>query len=340
MSKINICLVGTNHISEIHVNTIESIPVANITAIIDINHNKTTYPTSNTHLDYPYYESLEEVIDNNISFDVVIIATYTPNYYQLIKFALQNNKHVLSENYFETEEEIRNCFQIAEDNELLLFIGFQKRFDSNYISLIQEQDNKSPSEHIRFISRDNAVKSVKNLTTTGGIIKDMVSHEIDQSFIHMQGVYPNKVVAFTSTNLSSLVEIKQIENIHIMMQYPNGSVINIDSNRNSKYGCDQRAEIYTKNKLYKIENKHYNNIKISDIFGTKTKDITYDLMSRYESAYQVELSYFLELVLDPPNKDTSIMYPTMESLIYNIRICNTINKSIKLGGKLIDLTYD
>ena len=328
-SVINICLVGAGRIANIHLNNLMFNGRYRLIWVVDIcierakclaNIAKCKY--SNNLIGILDDDLLYE--DNPYKIDCVLIASQTSTHYDLTMTCLKYNKHVFCEKPLgKTMEEIEDCFDFAAERRLKLMIGYQKRFDPDYVELCNKFKNNTP-RNIKIISRDNPIPSVEFLKTSGGIVEDMISHDIDIINQIMNYKVPYKVMAFTDTHSDYFKEINEIEEIEIMMQYCGGEMVVFSGSRDAKsYGYDKRVEVFGDFGIYQLANKQDNIISKISRQGITASNIKYSFPDRFAEAYKNEIDYFYEMIVD--NRPILVH---KEHIKLTKQICMAINKSI------------
>ena len=225
--------------------------------------------------------------------------------------------------YIDDKFEIKNCFRLASENNLKLFIAYQKRFDYDYMGIYNFIKNDDPKT-IRMVTKDHPIPPIEYLKTSNGIVEDMMSHDIDMVNLYMDFQVPEKVIAFSYTHLQQLLEIDEIEGIEIMMQYKDGQIVTLNGSRNAYYGYDQRAEIFCCNNLYSLKNRQDNNIECFNNANISLSKIKKSFPERYINSYKSELEEFYNMV-----KHNKPIVITEEHILLNKKICNAINTSLK-----------
>lgn len=328
-SVINICLVGAGRIANTHLNNLMFNGRYRLIWVIDICIDRAKHLANIAKCKYS--NNLIGILDDDLLYednphkiDCVLIASQTSTHYDLTMTCLKYNKHVFCEKPLgKTIEEIEKCFELAATKNLKLMIGYQKRFDPDYVELCNKFKNEIP-RNIKIISRDNPIPSVEFLKTSGGIVEDMISHDIDIINQIMKFTTPHKVMAFTDTHSDYFKEINEIEEIEIMMQYPDGEMVVFSGSRNAKsYGYDKRVEVFGDFGIYQLANKQENIISKFSRQGITTSNIKYSFPDRFADAYKNELDYFYEMIVN--NK---AMLVHKEHIILTKQICVAINKSI------------
>ena len=322
---INLAIIGAGRAGAFHVQSLSINKQYNLKFIVDLDIIKAKSLAKDAKCDYS--DDLDHILSTNIN--CVIICTTTPTHYKLTIKCLEAGKHVLCEKPIgKTCDEIHNCFSLAKKNNLKLLIAYQKRFDKHYNKLYELLQKKREQGHIinniQCITRDHPLPTIKYLSTSNGIVEDMISHDIDITNLFMNFKYPIKIIAFTDTKNLSLKENKEIENIQIMMQYLDGTIVNLSGSRDAKHGYDQRVEVFGDFGMYHLENQIDNNISYYDTNGSNYSKMNYSFKQRYKDAYIKELDYMYKMIVndyEPLIKE--------EHVILTKNICNAINLSIR-----------
>lgn len=320
---INLCIVGAGRAGEFHVNSLMINKQYNLKYIIDLDEEKALKLSKKAECKYT--NDLKWAYCN-VDFDAIIICTTTPTHYPLTIEALENGKHVFCEKPLgKSEEEITECFKLANKKNLKLQVAYQKRFDKNYNKLYETlRDNNQKPKNIYMKTRDYPLPPLEYLKTSNGIVEDMMSHDIDIANLYMDFKIPEKVIAFTYTHDPTLLEINEIEGIEIMISYKNGEIVTLSGSRNSKHGYDQRVEVFGDFGMYELNNELENTLVLSTDNGANNSKIKYSFADRYKSAYLKELDYFYKMIKNNYG-------PLIEEhhLILTKKLCNAINESIQ-----------
>ena len=320
---IKICIIGAGRAGNFHVNSLSTNKNYELLYIVDqdlkraeelaqkancLSHNDTDYVLYNTNI------------------DAVIVCTTTSTHYDLTMKCLKANKHVFCEKPLgNNENEIHNCFNLANSLNLKLLVAYQKRFDKNYNKLynIINNNNYKP-KNIHIVNKDYPVPPISYLKTSNGIVEDMICHDIDIINSYMNFEKPEKLITFTHTNDSTLKELDEIEVIEIMMQYKNGQIVTFSASRVSQNGYDQRVEIHGDFGMLTLNNQLDDTIVKYDTNGSHTSKTNYSFGNRYKEAYIKELEHFYYIIV---NNEKPIIQEN--HLVLTKKICNAINKSIK-----------
>lgn len=330
-NKINIALIGAGRTGNCHLQSLLQFSHFNLCYIIDKDLSKARTLTrmygdkclSGTDIDLV-------LLDYNIQ--AVIIATNTHTHYDITIKCLDHHKHVLCEKPLDN---IKECFEKSQKMNRRLLLGYHKRFDSNYQQLIKKISLESGKlTGIKMTLKDNFMPSIKYLKQSGGIVKDMLTYDIDIINILMKFQMPKKVVAFHNTYQIELQDNNEIENIEVLLQYPQGELVTITSSRNTSYGYDHRMEVTGSFGLIQMENASHSLLKCHTKQNSNIGNIQYNFQDRFKESYLNELNYFYHMI---ENNYINIITP--ENLELNYTICDLINNSIR-ENKIINSNKD
>lgn len=325
---LNICLIGAGRIANTHLNNLLFNSRFRILWIVDVCIERARNMANIAKCKYT--DDIDTVFseENNNNIDCVFITSKTSTHYNLTMKCLNKNKHVFCEKPLgDNIKEITNCFRLAYLNNKKLMIGYQKRFDPDYIELCRKIQGMQP-KNIKIISRDNPLPSAEFLQTSGGIVEDMISHDIDIVNQLMEFKMPYKVTAFTHTYSDYFKEIDEIEEIEIMMQYKTGEMVVFTGSRNgTSYGYDKRVEVFGDFGIYQLANKQNNIISKFSDQGITESNIKYSFPDRFSEAYKNEINYFYKMITE----DMEALVKE-EHIVLTKYICKAINRSIDTNG--------
>jgi len=303
---LNIAIIGFGRIGHIHHENLKNCKNCEVKYVFDL-HNI---------LEFDRILCRQEI-------NAVMICTNTNAHYELIIKSLENNLHVFVEKPLSIDlDEIKKCFKLANEKELLLFIAYNRRFDPDLQKIKTKLDNNEIGKinTILTISRDYPYPSENFLKTCNGIFFDCAIHDID--YINwMLNSKPISVFA-TSNNIIPDNLNNNYDNVIILLKYPNDILVSINLSRISK-SYDQRLEIYGQN---------------NEIIKNEYKINNESFIERYKISYINELNHFINLL----GKDTNIIInennKNLENDINNNIIISNCIKSIK-EFKLVNINY-
>ena len=160
---VNLVLFGLGRAGRIHYNNIINDRNLNLKYVVE--HND----ISNLILsDVKWVKDSDLNIDNILKekdIDAIIVASPTFTHYKLIKQGLKYNKHIFVEKPIVNDyEKIIECFDEAKNKNLVLFVGYNRRFDPTIMNIKERIDNNEIGlvNYALTISRDYPYPIVKH----------------------------------------------------------------------------------------------------------------------------------------------------------------------------------
>lgn len=314
---LNLALFGLGRAGKIHYNNILQSRLFNLKAIIDIEFKyKEHFPNNTELIQYKEDDKIDKLLQSD-TIDAVIIASPTNTHYDIIIRSLQANKHVFVEKPIVNNlNKIKECFKLANQRQLKLFVGYNRRFDYKIQDVKHKIDigNFGKINYITTTSRDYPYPSDHFLASSGGIFHDCATHDID---------YVNWIVKEKPLSVNVVVDDEKKENFNydhvtITMKYASNCIAVLNLSRISS-NYDQRCEFYCQNG--EILNNHFE-------IGKKTS-----FPYRYKKAFKLELEEFYSNIVD----DTDCLV-TEEDCISNFLIAEACEQST-LQKKAINIKY-
>ncbi len=179
--------------------------------------------------------------------DAVVVTTPTTEHEHYVRRALAAGKAVFCEKPIAiSKKAIVECYDLAEKMNRTLFCAFNRRYDASMSALRQKVLGGKIGKlyQLRTTSRDSPLPSVAYLKISQGIFHDCAVHDIDM-VCWIVGEEPCGVFAQGSAFDPEIKAIGDVDTVAIILKFPGGVIATIELNRHSKYGYDQRLEVYT-----------------------------------------------------------------------------------------------
>ena len=240
-------------------------------------------------------DPLEALQDEQL--DSVIIAAPTQHHYEYIRASLESGKHVFTEKPLgKSLEEINHCYDLAISNNRNLFLGFQRRYDHNFLQLKDQMEIIGQPRMIKASSRDNPKPSYEYLEISGNIFHDMLIHDFDMLQFLLGPVIPGAVSAFGYAYDKRIREMGDYDSVLVSIEYDDGLICSIDTSRSSVYGYDQRIEVFANDGMLIAENELENTVKHYSSEGITSSRVRHSFPQRYKDCYKKELSAFFNSI--------------------------------------------
>jgi inositol oxygenase len=282
-----VALFGYGRAGKIHFNNLlnhSNFKLSYVIELLDISDILEKINPNIKYINFNNNKKLQEII-NDKEIKAFIIASPTSTHYELVKLGLNNNKHIfvekpLTDNY----EEINECFELSKKNNLILFVGYNRRFDPTLMKIKEQVDNNDVGKinYVLTISRDYPYPTQEYLHISSGIFHDCATHDIDyvnwilkDKPISVYVSAPNNNTNNNNTNNYNL------DYVTINLKYSLGTIVCINLSRISS-SYDQRCEFY--GEKGEILNNSFNPNKIESF------------PERYCEAFYKELDFFYNCI--------------------------------------------
>ena len=214
MNKLKCAVIGVGYLGSFHAEKYANLSDAELVGVcdIDLKHCKAIAKKYKTTPFNDYKLLIGKV-------NAVSITTPTTQHYQLAKFFLENNVHVLVEKPITTTvEEAEELIKLANENQLVLQVGHLERFNSvlNYIE--PKLENPKFVESIR-------LSPFKPRGTDVNVILDLMIHDIDI----IQYLIRSPIQSIEAIGAPVISADNDITNARI--KFENGCIANVTASR-------------------------------------------------------------------------------------------------------------
>ncbi|MCW5517641.1 Gfo/Idh/MocA family oxidoreductase [Muriicola sp. Z0-33] len=336
--KINLCIVGLGRAGRFHLQAIKKLDSCSLKYVVDpgIAENDELVSSNNFTLLSEITPALSDTQLNG-----VIVSAPTQFHYEIICRALQAGKHVFTEKPLgKTATEIKTCFDLAKEKGLSLYLGFQRRYDTNFIALKKSLETIGQVRTIKMSSRDNPKPSLDYLKISGNIFHDMLIHDFDMLQFLLGDKVPVAVSAFGHAYDPEIKKIPDFDTVLVTLKFDDGLICAIDTSRIAEYGYDQRIELFAEKGMAIAENQKNNTVEVHTKKGSFLTPINYSFPTRYKDAYSAEIADFVAAI----PKENSVNVSKRQCLIghliaqaaYNSAITNSVIDFKKEYAGIID----
>jgi predicted dehydrogenase len=235
MKKLKCGVIGVGYLGRFHAQKYKSLEGIELVAVSDINEKsaKSVAKENDCKFFTDYKEMLSEV-------DIVSIVTDTSLHYEITKYCLEKNKHVLLEKPItNTVEQAEKLIEIAKKNSLKLQIGHLERYNPPALEATSLIDNPQ----MIYVQR---MAPFKVRATDVSVVLDLMIHDIELVQYWLQ----SKVKKITASGMSVLSKYVDIANA--TLEFENGCVANLISSRISDKQ-ERKAKIFQNKKYFVID---------------------------------------------------------------------------------------
>lgn len=173
MTKVRVAVLGYGHLGKWHCQKVEAnADVAHFVAIVE----KFPAGQESAKANHPNVKIVSDIKDVINDIDAAFVVTPTSTHFELVKFLLENNKHVFCEKpVCSNDEEASNLREIAASKNVVIQVGHSERFHEAWEKLREKfQRLTSP-----FTVRINRYAPFKGRATDVDVVQDLAIHDLD-----------------------------------------------------------------------------------------------------------------------------------------------------------------
>lgn len=312
MSKLKVGVIGLGRIGKVHLeNLVQRVSQAEVIAV---SNPSTASHDFAKHLGIKeIYSDAKEVLQHQ-EVEAVILCSPTNAHAHQIKMAAKAGKHIFCEKPVELNlASIEELITIANQHQVKLQVGFNRRFDANFSKVQQQvQQGKIGAPHIlKITSRDPGPPPIEYIKISGGLFMDMTIHDFDMARF-IVGSEVEEVFAQTAVRVDEAIgKAGDIDTAIITLKFKNGCLGVIDNSREAAYGYDQRLEIFGSKGMSRINNNYSDNQILYDKHGVHKGQPMHFFMDRYTDSYCEEMRAFIKAIKEhlpvPVNGQDALM---------------------------------
>jgi myo-inositol 2-dehydrogenase/D-chiro-inositol 1-dehydrogenase len=299
-SRLRFGLIGAGRIGPVHAETLAfRVPQAQLVAIADLNQQAAQPVAARCNIPRVLASGEQLIADPEI--DAVAICSSTDTHADLIVAAAQAGKHIFCEKPVSLSlKEIDRALAAVEAAGVKLQVGFNRRFDSNFLRVreaVASGEIGTPNL-FHIVSRDPFPPPLTYLRPSGGIFLDMMVHDFDMARF-LIGDEVEEVFAAGAVMIDpGFAGEDDFDTAVVLLRFRGGAIGTIDNSRKSTFGYDQRVEILGSKGKIATENRYPNQVVVS---GERCvySDLPYNFfMQRYTDSFTSEIKAFTEAVLE------------------------------------------
>ena len=297
--RLRFGIIGAGRIGRVHAETLAfRLPEAEIAAITDVNLEAARALAARCNIPRVADSAAEIFADGKI--DAVLICTSTDTHADLIVQAAKAGKHIFCEKPVSLSlEKIDWALAAVAAAGVKLQVGFNRRFDSNFIRVRQAVaggEIGAPSL-MHIVSRDPAPPPLTYLRPSGGLFLDMMIHDFDMAR-YLLGDEVEEVYTAATAIDPGFAKEEDFDTAVVVLHFKSGAIGTIDNSRKATFGYDQRVEILGSKGKIASENRYPNQVVVSGEKSVYTDLPLNFFMQRYTESFALELELFTRAVLE------------------------------------------
>lgn len=292
---VRLGLLGAGRIGKVHAGAIAANPGAKLVAVADAfpDAAKAIAAASGAEV-----RGADEIMAAG-DIDAVLITTPTDLHATMIEQAARAGKAIFCEKPIDLDvARVRQCLAVVAKEGAKLMVGFNRRFDPNFIEVRRQIDEGTIGkvEMVSITSRDPGPPPADYIKRSGGLFRDMTIHDFDMARF-LLGEEPVSVYASASVLVDPEIgELGDFDSASIVLTTRSGRIAQISNSRRASYGYDQRIEVHGSKGLVSAENLRATNIEIANADGYRREPLLNFFMTRYTEAYRKEIAAFVAAI--------------------------------------------
>ena len=293
--SLRLGLLGAGRIGKVHAGAIAATPGAKLVAVAD------AFPKAAEALAASSGAEVRSVdaIMNSADIDAVLITTPTDLHAGMIEQAAKAGKAIFCEKPVDLDvARVRACLEVVADHKTPLMVGFNRRFDPNFMEVRRQIDAGAVGtvEMVSITSRDPGPPPIDYINRSGGLFRDMTIHDFDMAR-WLLGEEPVSVFASGSNLVDPAIgKAGDIDSASLILTTASGRIAQISNSRRATYGYDQRIEVHGSKGLVSAENVRATTVEVANSEGYRREPLLDFFMTRYTQAYANEIGAFLKAV--------------------------------------------
>jgi myo-inositol 2-dehydrogenase / D-chiro-inositol 1-dehydrogenase len=319
---VRIGLLGAGRIGKVHARAIASLPGAELVAVADPIAEAAAAVIAGTQATV---RSIDEIIGAS-DVDAVLITTPTDMHADLIEKAARAKKGIFCEKPVDLSvARVRECLAIVASTKATLMVGFNRRFDPNFMEVRRRIDTGEVGkvEIVSITSRDPGPPPYDYISRSGGLFRDMTIHDFDMARF-LLGEEPTSVFATASVLVDAEIgKLGDVDSAAVVLKTASGKIATISNSRRATYGYDQRIEVHGSAGMVSAENIRATTVESANALGYRREPLLDFFMTRYTQAYVNEISSFLDAV-----NGTAPVTPTGEDGLKALVLAEAALKSV------------
>jgi len=300
---MRIGIIGLGRIGTIHAENVKRMEDVELYAIADIKEDRVKEAKRKFDVKMAYTDPYELISDPKV--EAVVICSNTDTHTPLVLASAKMKKHIFCEKPLSLKlEDIDEMLRAVAEANVILFVGFNRRFDKNFKKVREfvQKGSLGTIYMLRIISRDPFPPSFDYIKSSGGIFLDMTIHDFDMArYIMNEEV--EEVFATGSVLIDENIgKLGDLDTVVVVLKFRGGSLGVIENVRRAVYGYDQRIEVLGSKGRILVENAKEDLVIFTDESGDHTARYQHFFLDRYKEAYFEELKTFVKNVRnnEPP----------------------------------------
>lgn len=288
-SPLPLGLIGAGRMGRAHASLLARIPQCRLVAVADPHAERATELAAPT--DARVFQDAGDLIDSAV--EAVVITTPVATHAPLALAAIRAGKAVFLEKpVAHTLAAAHAVATAAAERGVPVQVGFQRRYDAAYVEAHRriEAGELGRIEGFRGVGRDPQPPALDYLLTSGDLMADMGSHDLDSARFLVGEVDEVHAIG-GALAVPELGEHGLCDTAVAILRFEGGAVGTLEVGLRTAYGYDIRAEVLGERGRLHVEVDRRPELLHYDAGGGRF-DRPRDFMQRFLPAYLEELTAF------------------------------------------------
>jgi myo-inositol 2-dehydrogenase / D-chiro-inositol 1-dehydrogenase len=289
-------LLGAGFIGSVHAKNLAENPRVHFAKVYDVSAERATAIA--TKYGATAVGSVEEALTG---VDAVFIASSTDTHAANLRAAVAAGVAALCEKPIDLSlDRAREIAAYAASKGAKVMVNFNRRFDPDHSELkrIVEADGVGKVELVQLTSRGPAVPPLEYVKVSGGQMRDQTVHFFDLAR-WIAGADPVEVFAAGSALADprlALPEYDDVDTSVCVLKMPDGAIVQIDNNRRTGYGYDERIEVLGSTGLVESMRHRVRQVTHYTAGQVVESQMYAGWFERMQPTYALALEHFVELL--------------------------------------------
>lgn len=274
--RLRIGLIGAGRIGKLHAEVVDQHAGCSLAAVHD------TDPDLASALALRHQAKAVPSVDDILgdpAITAVVIASKTDTHADLIAASVAAGKPVLCEKPIDLSlARVRQCHELIQHQTPHVQIGFNRRFDGNFLALRQaiRAGEVGRVESVHVITRVPSPPPYRYVRESGGLFRDMTIHDFDIVRFLLDHE-PVSVFAQGAALIDpGLAAEGDIDSAMVQLAFGDGSAAHITNARRCAYGLDHRIEVFGSAGMISLQNGLGTPLRRFDRHGTGRAPVHHD----------------------------------------------------------------
>ena len=287
-------LLGAGFIGSVHAGNLAANPRVSFDKIFDVAGERASALAR--RVGATAVDSVDEALTG---VDAVFIASSTDTHADNLRAAVDAGVAVLCEKPIDLSlERARETVAYAQSRGAQVMVNFNRRFDPDHAELkrIVDDGGVGTVELVQLTSRGPVVPPLEYVKVSGGQMRDQTVHFFDLAR-WIAGADPVEVFAAGSALAEPrLAEFGDVDTSVCVLKLPSGALVQIDNNRRTGYGYDERIEVLGSSGLVESRRHRVRRVahyRAGEVIDSRMPDGWFE---RMQPTYALALEHFVDLL--------------------------------------------